>query len=75
MTTSEWLDRLAPKATAVLAVGTCATYGGIHAMAGNPDRRDGCAGLSGLGLEEQGRNPNRVRTRLSHPTATTSPRR
>jgi Ni,Fe-hydrogenase I small subunit len=36
MTTNEWLDRLAPKATAVLAVGTCATYGGIHAMAGNP---------------------------------------
>ena len=36
MTTSEWLDRLAPKATAVIAVGTCATYGGIHAMAGNP---------------------------------------
>lgn len=36
MTTSEWLDRLAPKATALVAVGTCATYGGIHAMAGNP---------------------------------------
>src|SRR5215831_9725952 len=36
MTTNEWLDRLAPKATAILAVGTCATYGGIHAMAGNP---------------------------------------
>ena len=36
MTTSEWLDRLTPKALAVLAVGTCATYGGIHAMAGNP---------------------------------------
>ncbi|MGI8491279.1 MAG: hydrogenase expression protein HypE, partial [Acidimicrobiales bacterium] len=36
MTTSEWLDRLAPKALAVVAVGTCATYGGIHAMAGNP---------------------------------------
>ena len=36
MTTSEWLDRLAPKAPAILAVGTCATYGGIHAMAGNP---------------------------------------
>ena len=34
--TSEWLDRLANKALAVLAVGTCATYGGIHAMAGNP---------------------------------------
>ncbi len=36
MTTSEWIDRLAPKAWAVLAVGTCATYGGIHGMAGNP---------------------------------------
>ncbi len=36
MTTSEWLDRLTPKALAVVAAGTCATYGGIHAMAGNP---------------------------------------
>ncbi|HEY0519386.1 MAG TPA: hypothetical protein VGC84_07815 [Ilumatobacteraceae bacterium] len=36
MTVNDWLDRLAPKALAVLAVGTCATYGGIHAMAGNP---------------------------------------
>ena len=36
ITTSEWLDRLTPKATAVVAAGTCATYGGIHAMAGNP---------------------------------------
>jgi hydrogenase small subunit len=34
--TASWLDRLAPKALAVLAVGTCATYGGIHAMSGNP---------------------------------------
>jgi hydrogenase small subunit len=36
ITTSEWLDKLAPKALAVIAAGTCATYGGIHAMAGNP---------------------------------------
>jgi NADH ubiquinone oxidoreductase, 20 Kd subunit len=36
MTTSEWLDRLAPKAWAVLALRTCAAHGGIHAMAGNP---------------------------------------
>ena len=43
MTTSEWLDRLAPKATAIVAAGTCATYGGIHAMAGNPT---GCMGLA-----------------------------
>jgi hydrogenase small subunit len=36
MTTSEWLDRLAHKALVVVAAGTCATYGGIHAMSGNP---------------------------------------
>ena len=35
-TMSEWLDRLAPQASAVLAAGTCAAYGGIHGMAGNP---------------------------------------
>ncbi|WP_255947043.1 hydrogenase expression protein HypE [Streptomyces odontomachi] len=42
MTLPEWIDRLAPKAYAVVAIGTCATYGGIHAMAGNPT---GCMGL------------------------------
>lgn len=36
ITTSEWVDRLAPKAAAVVAVGTCATYGGIPAMKNNP---------------------------------------
>jgi hydrogenase small subunit len=36
ITSSEWLDRLAPRATAIMAVGTCAAYGGVHAMAGNP---------------------------------------
>ncbi|MGC1258313.1 MAG: hypothetical protein WA867_22345, partial [Candidatus Acidiferrales bacterium] len=34
--TTDWIDRLAPKALAVVACGTCATYGGIHAMQGNP---------------------------------------
>src|ERR687887_334560 len=38
-----WIDRLAPKAWGVVAIGTCATYGGIHAMAGNPT---GCMGLA-----------------------------
>ncbi|HEY6121764.1 MAG TPA: hypothetical protein VIV66_17540 [Pyrinomonadaceae bacterium] len=42
-TTNEWVDRLAPKAWAVVAAGTCATYGGIHAMEGNPT---GCMGLA-----------------------------
>jgi hydrogenase small subunit len=41
--TVTWIDRLAPKAVAVVAAGTCATYGGIHAMAGNPT---GCMGLA-----------------------------
>lgn len=34
--TCDWIDRLAPNAWAVVAVGTCAAYGGIHAMEGNP---------------------------------------
>ena len=34
--TVDWIDRIAPNAWAVMAVGTCATYGGIHAMEGNP---------------------------------------
>ena len=46
-----WMDhknqmpvrKLAPKAWAVVAAGTCATYGGIHAMEGNPT---GCMGLA-----------------------------
>jgi hydrogenase small subunit len=36
ITTCSWIDRLAPKAAAVLAVGTCAAYGGIPAMKNNP---------------------------------------
>jgi len=36
ITTCAWIDRLAPRAWAVLAAGTCSSYGGIHAMAGNP---------------------------------------
>jgi hydrogenase small subunit len=43
ITTCEWIDRLTPKALAVVACGTCATFGGIHAMEGNPT---GCMGLA-----------------------------
>jgi hydrogenase small subunit len=43
ITTCDWIDRLAPRAWAIVAAGTCATYGGIHAMAGNPT---GCMGLA-----------------------------
>ena len=34
--TSEWVRRLAPGAAAVIAIGTCATWGGIPAADGNP---------------------------------------
>ena len=44
ITTCEWIDRLAPKALAVVAAGTCAAYGGIHAMEGNP--------TGGMGLSD-----------------------
>jgi len=43
ITLNTWLDRLAPRAWAVVAIGTCAAYGGIHAMAGNAT---GCMGLA-----------------------------
>jgi hydrogenase small subunit len=36
ITTSSWIDQLAPRAAAVLALGTCAAFGGIPAMRGNP---------------------------------------
>jgi hydrogenase small subunit len=45
--TTEWVDRLAPKAWAVVAVGTCAAYGGIHAMQGNPTGAMGLADYLG----------------------------
>jgi hydrogenase small subunit len=46
-TLDRWIDELAPKALAVLACGTCATYGGIHAMAGNPTGAMGLADYLG----------------------------
>lgn len=43
ITLNTWIDRLAPRAAAVIAAGTCSAYGGIHAMQGNPT---GCMGLA-----------------------------
>jgi hydrogenase small subunit len=45
--TCEWINRLAPKAWAVVTAGTCAAYGGIHAMAGNPTGAMGLADYLG----------------------------
>jgi hydrogenase small subunit len=36
VSTDEWIARLAPGAAASIAIGTCATWGGVPAAAGNP---------------------------------------
>ena len=36
VTASEWVARLAPGAAAMIAIGTCATWGGIPSAEGNP---------------------------------------
>ncbi len=36
VSTAEWIARLAPGAAAMIAIGTCATWGGIPAAEGNP---------------------------------------
>ena len=56
--TCDWLDRLTPRAAAVLALGTCAAYGGVPAMRNNPTGH-GPARLPG------GQQPPGSGTRLS----------
>ena len=36
VTAEEWIARMAPNAAAMIAIGTCATWGGIPSAAGNP---------------------------------------
>ena len=36
VSSTEWIARLAPNAAAMIAIGTCATWGGVPAAAGNP---------------------------------------
>ncbi|MGW0808741.1 NADH-quinone oxidoreductase subunit B family protein [Nonomuraea sp. NPDC002799] len=57
ITVNEWLDRLAHKAWAVVAIGTCAAYGGIHAMAGNPTGSMGLADYLGRDFRSAGGLP------------------
>jgi len=55
--TTQWIDRLAPKAWGVVACGTCATYGGIHAMAGNATGAMGLADYLGWNFKSAGGLP------------------
>ncbi|MFC3575070.1 hydrogenase expression protein HypE [Streptomyces yaanensis] len=57
LTLNWWIDHLAPRAWAVVAAGTCATYGGIHAMAGNPTGSMGLADYLGWDFRSQGALP------------------
>ena len=56
-------------------IGTCATYGGIHAMAGNPTGLHGPRRLPRLGLPLGRRAADRERARAARCSRTTSWRR
>jgi len=45
----DWIDELAPDAAAVIAIGTCASWGGIPSAAGNP--RDAMGTMDYLGRD------------------------
>ena len=45
--TTTWLKRMAPGAAAVIAIGTCATWGGIPAAIGNPTNAMGVTDFLG----------------------------
>jgi hydrogenase small subunit len=47
--TSDWIWALAPGAVVTIAIGTCATWGGIPAAAGNPTRSMGLTDYLGAG--------------------------
>ncbi len=64
ITINEWLDRLAPKAAAVVAVGTCATYGGIPAMKNNPTGAMGVPDYLGWNWKSKANLPVGVHPRL-----------
>ncbi|HEX3468324.1 MAG TPA: hypothetical protein VHT05_09625 [Candidatus Elarobacter sp.] len=57
LTLNWWLDQLAHRAWAVVAAGTCATYGGIHAMAGNVTGAMGLADYLGWDFKSAGGLP------------------
>ena len=73
--TTTWIDRLAPRAAAVLALGTCAAYGGIPAMRNNPTGAMGLRDYLGWGWTLAARDPDRQPARLPGRSPTTSPRR
>jgi Ni,Fe-hydrogenase I small subunit len=39
----DWIDEIAPKAGIVVAIGDCATWGGLPAVPPNPSTRPACS--------------------------------
>ncbi len=54
ITTADWIDRLAPQAEAVVAIGSCATWGGLPAAKGNPTGATGLEDYLGRDFTSRG---------------------
>ncbi|HEY8460831.1 MAG TPA: hypothetical protein VIM99_10650 [Blastocatellia bacterium] len=54
VTIADWIDRLAPKAEAVIAVGSCASWGGFPAAKGNPTGAKGLEDYLGRDFRSRG---------------------
>ncbi|MCI0388274.1 MAG: hydrogenase expression protein HypE [Acidobacteria bacterium] len=57
ITTAAWVDRLAPRAEAVIAIGSCATWGGIPAASGSPIAARGLEDYLGHDFRSRGDLP------------------
>lgn len=57
LTTAAWISRLAPHAEAVVAIGSCATWGGIPAAAGSPTGAMGLENYLGCDFVSRGGLP------------------
>jgi hydrogenase small subunit len=54
VTIADWVDRLAPKAEAVIAIGSCASWGGVIAAKGNPTGAKGLEDYLGRDFRSSG---------------------
>jgi hydrogenase small subunit len=54
VTIANWVDRLAPKAEAVIAIGSCASWGGVPAANGNPTGAKGLVDYLGRDFRSRG---------------------
>jgi hydrogenase small subunit len=62
VTIADWVDRLAPKAEAVIALGSCAAWGGIPAAKGNPTGAKGLEDYLGRNFRSRGGSDSSANT-------------